>query len=326
MNKEPINPDDPRMTDYLLGELNAVERAEFEARLLESPQARAELASMRVVMDLLGDGLRHEWLAERPAPQFRVLESVPSAAKRSARLPVAFRLAAAAALGGLLLVGSMLLLSVPSGDSPALASAASGTQALQVEDGLRVPRLLLADEIEDLSALDFADGSAMVGAAVDASYLEADAVLPASFQPFAKSASSDRIHALDRVDSYLPPVGSLVPVRGTTGMIERRLGSMDQASAERSASVLVSGYVTMGGGEAPADLIVRGFQPVSISGNPVVNEENELRLLADLNGLQKALSEALEVIPEDAERRAELERVLERSRRVVSQLKKDLSF
>ncbi len=37
MNREPVNPDDPQMTAYALGELSAAEAAEFEARLQVSP-------------------------------------------------------------------------------------------------------------------------------------------------------------------------------------------------------------------------------------------------------------------------------------------------
>jgi anti-sigma factor RsiW len=47
MNREPVNPDDPQMTAYALGELSAAESAEFEARLQLSPVARRELAEMK---------------------------------------------------------------------------------------------------------------------------------------------------------------------------------------------------------------------------------------------------------------------------------------
>jgi hypothetical protein len=57
----------------------------------------------------------------------------------------------------------------------------------------------------------------------------------------------------------------------------------------------------------------------------VVNEESDLRLLADLNGLQKELSEVIAEMPEDSEDRVSLERILERSERVVSRLKAEMA-
>jgi hypothetical protein len=80
----------------------------------------------------------------------------------------------------------------------------------------------------------------------------------------------------------------------------------------------------MGGGESAARF-AGAFRPVSISGNPVVNEESDLRLLADLNGLQKELSEVITEMPRDSEDRASLERILERSERVVSRLKEEMA-
>ncbi len=323
MNREPINPDDPRMTDYLLGELAPAERADFESRLLHSPEARGELASMQHVMDLLGEGLRHEWLADAPASLFRVVEHSTDAETKVVRpafLPRLAKFAAAAAVGALLLVGSALHFS---GSTPEDVSLSDVGIPGQSAAG---PRLFLAEEIDDLSILQLADGSDASDSSIDASYLEADSVLPASYKPFAKGSSMERGDSLDRVDSYLPPVGSLVPVRGTTGMIENRLESRNAGgSSDRGVSVLVSGYVTMGGGGSAAAR-PRSFQPVSISGNPVVNEENELRLLAELNSLQKALAGVVEGLPEEASERADLERVLDRSRRVVSQMVKELSF
>ena len=43
MNREPINPDDPQLTAYALGELSSQETAEFEAQLRLSPTAQKEL-------------------------------------------------------------------------------------------------------------------------------------------------------------------------------------------------------------------------------------------------------------------------------------------
>ena len=74
MNREPINPDDPQMSAYALGELSVAEAAEFEARLQDSPLARAELASMREIMGLLSMGLREEWKDGASHPKLTLLE------------------------------------------------------------------------------------------------------------------------------------------------------------------------------------------------------------------------------------------------------------
>ena len=190
--------------------------------------------------------------------------------------------------------------------------------------------VFLAEEVGDLSALDLADGAEVSSPAIDASYLESDSVIPASFQPghsASRSSSLERIPGVDRVDSYLPPMGGLLGGRGTTtGMIERRLGRGESMGSNQSTSVLVSGYVTMGGGgNSASPRLLGGFRPVSISGNPVVNEESDLRLLADLNGLQKDLSEVIAEMPKDATERTDLERILARSQRVVAQLKSEMT-
>lgn len=336
MNREPVNPDDPQMTAYALGELSAAEAAEFEARLQLSPTARRELASMREVMGLLSDGLRGEWLAGSERPALKLLEPLPEEEARVV-VPAVFRpvrraFAVAAAVAAMLLAGAALF-TIPGrqnrgeGVVPALASV--NAAAPLPSSVPHVPQLFLADEVEDPSSLNLVEGDALSPSPVDVSYLEADAVVPASYHPASqvglpRSDANGRGGALDRVDSYLPPLGEWTRNRGATTLIERRLGRGDHGAAPSSDRVLVSGYVTMGGGEA-APRFAGGFRPVSISGNPVVNEESDLRLLADLNGLRKELSEVIGELPQDAEERAALERILERSERVVSQLKEEMA-
>lgn len=330
MNREPVNPDDPQMTAYALGELSVAEAVEFEARLQDSPQARRELAEMRVVMSLLGEGLRNEWQSESDRPLLRLLEPVSGSAGSAAVIvegrfrPVRQRFAAAAAVAAMLLVGGIAAMNWKdrATGSAVGGDLAANSQVLLSPEAAHVPQLLLAEEVGDLSSLDFVDGDDLAGPMIDATYLEADSsIIPASFQPGVAGA---RGGAGDRVDSYLPPVGGISPAwGGATGMIERRL-DRGGAKATRSESVLVSGYVTMDGG-ASAPRLLGSFRPVSISGNPVVNEESDLRLLADLNGLRKELSEVLEAMPDDAPGRSELERIFERSQRVVAQLKQEIA-
>ena len=55
-----FQPDDPRLTAYALGELDAVERAQVEAMLAESAEARAALQSIRETIALLSRELTFE--------------------------------------------------------------------------------------------------------------------------------------------------------------------------------------------------------------------------------------------------------------------------
>lgn len=342
MYREPVNPDDPQMTAYALGELTVAEAAEFEAKLQDSPNARRELLEMREIMSLLGEGLRGEWQGERKADALRVFEPVlmPSPDRDSVIIEGQFRparrsFAAAAAVAAVFLFGTAVFVSQRSGlfeggSAVAVVEKAATAQlsAAASVNALHVPQLLLADEIEDPSTLDLVDGADAGRLPVDASYLEADAVIPASFQPSGSASrvfSVDRPQSFDRIDSYLPPLGGFSNLRNpTTGMIERRLGRGAEEGTSPSSSVLVSGYVTMGGSDQ-APRFAGGFRPVSISGNPVVNEESDLRLLADLNGLKKELSVMIDELPSQSDERASLERALERSERIASQLKRELA-
>ena len=60
---EKISPDDPRLTAYALGELEAEERAAFERQLAVDAEARAWVEEIRAAQALLGVAL-----AEEPAP------------------------------------------------------------------------------------------------------------------------------------------------------------------------------------------------------------------------------------------------------------------
>ncbi len=66
MNREPVNPDDPQLTAYALGEMPAHEAVEFEARLKSSPLAKAELEEMSDIVSMLSVGLKKEWENQSP--------------------------------------------------------------------------------------------------------------------------------------------------------------------------------------------------------------------------------------------------------------------
>ena len=343
MNRESINPDDPQMTAYALGEMSIAEAAEFEARLKDSPMARAELSSMREIMGLLSEGLRGEWQASNVRPTLMLLD--PVQVEETEKIVVGnFRparrtFAAAAAIAGMLLVGGMVVNNQKGATVTAGAGqesdflAASVVNATYPASGavasVHVPQLFLANEVEDMSKLDLADDKGSAASLIDATYLDAGQIIPASFTPggaAVRGVSPDRGQAFDeRVDSYLPPL----PGRAlTTGMIEKRLstGYLAAGKSSRGNSVLVNGYVTMGGGlQHSNDEVLTGFRPVSISENPVVNEGADLQFLSDLNALQKDLSSVVAGLPEGSAERAKLEGILEESHRIVSELKREMA-
>jgi hypothetical protein len=334
MNREPVNPDDPQMTAYALGELSASEAVEFEARLLHSPNAQRELEEMRQVMKLLGDGLAREWKLESESPSLKLLDPLPDNVLVCGDFrPVRRKFASLGAWAAAIAVSAIAFLSLSSVEDKTVEVAFSGdlveTELDRVDGvgGIHVPRLLLAEEVTDLAALDLVDAAEGISpSALDASYLDAKQVIPTAFRPSNGASLAERgaVEGAERVDSYLPPIHAGFNGRGfKSGMIERRLGK-EANLASGSSSVVVRGYVTMGGGSATS-LVSTAFQPVSISGNPVVNEESDLRLLADLNGLQRDLSDAIADLPEDSHERSKLEKVLERSQRLVSQLSREIS-
>ena len=59
MNKH-FDLDDPRLTAYVLGELDEAERAEIEAELERNEAARDAVAEIRVMADMLTRELQNE--------------------------------------------------------------------------------------------------------------------------------------------------------------------------------------------------------------------------------------------------------------------------
>lgn len=75
--------DDPRLTAYALGELDATERANVERELAQSPELQAEVEAIRRA----GEQLSRE-LASEPCPEFKLDESAAqSADRRTASVP-----------------------------------------------------------------------------------------------------------------------------------------------------------------------------------------------------------------------------------------------
>jgi Ca-activated chloride channel family protein len=101
-----INPDDPKWTAYVLGELNDVERAQVEKELESSAVAREVVEEIRLATDLLKHELTQEQAVGLAPEQRHVITSVAAAPQRVRPM---FRWAgvAASVAAGLLIVATL---------------------------------------------------------------------------------------------------------------------------------------------------------------------------------------------------------------------------
>jgi len=318
-----FNPDDPELTAYALGELNAAEKAEFEVRLESSPVAQSELDSMSDIMSMLSTGLKSELECELAPPVLQLVEDdVETAALREKVIePTTFResrrvLGAIAAAVALMLV-AVGVSSIPQVGSQMASNAVVASAPVNSVDhspAVHVPRLFLADEIDDVEALALAD--TFVGengnAGIDATYLESVSIVPASYSPALNSGP--------RVDSYLPPVQS---GKNKSSKLDLRKGKTFAAKNSNASGVFVRGYVAMDGGAKDSGYSLAGFHPVAMSGNPVV--ETDLQILAQMRALQKELAGVVSTMPEGSAERANLEKILKDSRSIGNELKREFS-
>ncbi|HVU17100.1 MAG TPA: von Willebrand factor type A domain-containing protein [Candidatus Didemnitutus sp.] len=86
MSTQSILPDDPRLTAYALGEMDSVERQEFERILAAQPEAQAWIEEIRSVADSLESSLRDE-----PMPAAVVVSSHVLERGRARRRPAILR-------------------------------------------------------------------------------------------------------------------------------------------------------------------------------------------------------------------------------------------
>ena len=173
MNRQPIHIDDPRLTDFALGEMSLQESKEFKQQISQSPLAKKELDAMEDIMALLTDGLKSEW-ADRPDVPVSlelladpVLEVVNEEEKQlvvpmnnfgKSRPFRAKMLSLAAVLTGMLVVGSLVLNPgvKNTGRNYAASVAPAAVEAVSVDRGESVssgPSLLLAEEVKDFDVV-----------------------------------------------------------------------------------------------------------------------------------------------------------------------------
>ena len=99
-----LNPDDPKITAYALGELSFEEAAQMEKAIAESPEARAEVEQTRELTATLRDEFRAELREAKPR------SIMPLSSARSFWSDARWSsLAIAAALAILAVVGVVLL-------------------------------------------------------------------------------------------------------------------------------------------------------------------------------------------------------------------------
>ena len=72
--------DDPRLTAYVLGELDDAERIELDRELAASPELQAEVNAIRQTTDLLADGLQTEAVTELNDEQRTAIQNQLSSA------------------------------------------------------------------------------------------------------------------------------------------------------------------------------------------------------------------------------------------------------
>ncbi|MEM7697563.1 MAG: hypothetical protein AAF236_04075 [Verrucomicrobiota bacterium] len=341
MSHLPLDPDDPRLTAYALGEMPSAEVDEFAALLAESPAAQRELASLSEMADLLSTGLKLECENTPTTRRGLVLLDGPAAAnvvsgnfRSTRRWAIGAMAAAFAAVLGV----SALMINQNSGPAEFVYSASpisadmlaeAPTLVLTSGTGNAAPAIVLGDDLGSVSDLEtILDGGAETGL-VDASYIEAASASRFS-NPQAQFVSY-------RPDSYLPPVGHVSEDRGRH-LIEHRLAGSRLAlngqgvQLGSGGAVLVSGFVPMDGGVNGI-----GFETTGISGQslPVALAEtgdsvaaDGQEILADMKAMQEELTRVIEVLGArgtDPEEQARLKRVLRETRRLTGEVQRKLS-
>ncbi len=157
MKSEPLNLDDPRLTDFALGELPASEVDEFTSLLAQSPTAQKELEATEDIMDLLKEGLRSEVslmeLTEKVEPDNVI--AMPGFGWNSQTRKGLLR--AAAVVAGILVVGAMVLPKQQANGPEVASNNSNQVEMASLDQGgvanVSGPALLLAEEMEDFDLL-----------------------------------------------------------------------------------------------------------------------------------------------------------------------------
>jgi secreted protein with Ig-like and vWFA domain/anti-sigma-K factor RskA len=182
MSHAPITPDDPRLTAYVLGELDDADRAAVDAALAADPECRQAVEELRQTTAVLFEALQSEPVpalsdaqrteirrsAARPSPRRTVRVHEPATSGRRGILPL---LAATIACAALLVGVSAWNFERPAQQTAALFdNPQSWNQLLALHDS--VDGLATADE----SAYGELDQILRLGSLADTEQMEADIV------------------------------------------------------------------------------------------------------------------------------------------------------
>ena len=301
-----VDLEDPKYTAFALNELADDERVEVQVELAASPAAQKELNSMAEVMSMLSTGLKNEWEAKLCEPKLNVCDvpvstdanivKVDFPQKRWARIGVAAAVAALLAVAFTVMQPGAKNVEVGNWGSGLSASSAEfsvdgsdeGINGVTSAPSVYVPQLFLAEEVEDISDLNFAVGSGP--AVLDASYLESRDVVvapepvgamyvkPAGFSP-----------ASQRIDSYLPQYANAIEPAG------------ELISMRHSRGLIIESFIPRAREESTMD--------------------RQIRLAAELQGVQIELEQMLtRLAPGSAERR-QFQLIIEGNSRALEELK-----
>jgi len=305
--------EEPKYTAFALDELSNMEKAEVEAELAASRAARKEMDSMKDVMSMLSTGLKSEWESQISSPQ---LEAVATpVAEESNIVAVNFGdsrrawMGVAAAAVALLGAAFTYYFSQPVVDPIEVADWGSGPVETGAEvsvdlasesvtgvasaPGLHVPQLFLAEEVEDISELNLvSNGPALL----DASYLDNEGMEPTT-QPTGEMQiiPAGFSPTFQRIDSYLP---------------------------QQEASAVIEAGAELLPGRHSRGLTVESFAP-RVREETVV--DRQIRLAAELQGVQIELEQVLTRLPQGSTERRHLELILERNSRAIGELKDQFS-
>jgi len=142
-----IDRDDPRITAYIMGELDQVERQAFERELEQCAESRSHVEQMRQTAELLRAELGREASEPLTSAQRERVEAAASAAKTSptaprrfwtARRGVIVALSAAAAASLVVVVGGTMVMRASAPKRPAMVAGQPATMERFVKPQLEV--------------------------------------------------------------------------------------------------------------------------------------------------------------------------------------------
>lgn len=239
--------DDPRLTTYAIGEMDAGEIAEFEELLATSPEAQAEVEAIRAISETLGREFSAELASvESESPAIAVSIDKPVVAKNVLRPPAWLFGAVAAGMAAMLTVTTLVHfktnepapMSITVDRAAPVADLASGDESMLKRTKKDADRSELLSAEVDMPAL------AAVSESLDVDYTVAEAKLSRKPQsapaPTAAPAPApaDALSATEMVE--------------TDAEFRRRAKSVDEFGSRSELESGTPGAVALAGRDADA--------------------------------------------------------------------------